>query len=231
MSRKSQVICFALLALTAMSAIAVMNASAKISGHFTSDASEGHTLIAGSENSTHFLRFSVEEGTAIRCTNATYSGTSASATTESITVTPHYTECETDDGTPNPGEVVVDHEGCNFVFYSNTNASTHSPTEHATVDVECPKNVSGIRVTHPNCTIIIPPQSLKGVTYTTLTNATTGKHEITLNSTVSNITSYYEENTLCQFFFGTGPHTATMTGSATVKGTNTAGTQANITAT
>jgi|SRR6187549_656112 len=219
MSIKLKALGLGLLAAMAMTAVGVLNASASITGHFTHTATGGHGLVVGTESGTHRVKFSVDGGTPIECEEASYHGTVSAATVTAVRVTPTYGKCKTEGGAA--GSVVVDTNECHFVFHSNTKASGSNPTGHATVTVECTSK-GPIVVTHPNCEITIPSQSLSGVTYTP------NGSEITLDSTVGGITSHYHGG-ICVFLGTT--HTGTMTGSATVKGTNTDGSAASISAT
>jgi hypothetical protein len=232
MSLKLKVLGMGLLALAATSALAVMNASATVNGHFTNDAANGHALIVGSEtgpHTAHSLRFQRTEptgtntGAPIECTIAKYSGTVNAATVESITITPTYELCATTEG--DWGEVDVTTNGCTYTFRSTSAASTEPPTHHATVSVVCPVD-EAIEVHHPNCTITVPSQTLTGVTYKT--DVQSKKHAITLNVTATHIKGEFHGG-IC-IFLGTNKE-FDMTGAATVVGQNTAGEAVNITAT
>jgi hypothetical protein len=218
MSIKLKALGLGLIAAMAMGSFAVVNASATVSGHFTQD-SGGTATITGKESfgTAHRLKFASDGGTPIECDVAHYSGTVAAATVTTMEVVPAYSQCHTEKEAA--GTVTVDVNKCSFVF--------HSGTGHATTGLKCPAGVAGILITHPNCTMRMPPQEkLSGVTYTQTTEAT--KHTITLDATVSKITAHYEGG-IC-IFLGT-THSATMTGSATVEGLNAGGTRVNVTAT
>lgn len=226
MSLKLKVLGLGLLAALAVSAIAVVNASASITGHFEQEITRAH--LKGEESGTnHRIKFSVDGGTPIECTIATYTGTPVDPLTfEELTVTPHYTECKTEGASEHNVTVHVD--GCEFEFYSNKNASTHTPTSYATTGLWCPKDVPGIRVTHPNCTMRMPPQTIttRGVRYTTTEE--NKKHAITLTADAAGITAHYEAG-IC-IFLGT-THSAVMVGSATVWAVNANNEPVGITAT
>lgn len=216
MSMKLKALGLAVLAVTAVGAFAVVNASAKIAGHFTTTTH--HTIIKGTENGpNHDLRFIGEDGSFITCTHASYEGAipSPTTTTQSVEVTPTYKECSTS-GTA-PHNISVHHNGCKYRFDSAANA------KHATVWVVCPAG-SKIKITHPNCEISVPAQQLSGVTYTAETRPS-NKKGITIDVTVAGISAQYH-NGLC-VFLGTN-HTFTMEGSATVWGVNTANEEVSI---
>ena len=219
MSIKLKALGLGLLAAMAMGAVAVLNASATTTGHFGNTATGGHALVVGTESGTHRLKFSIDGGTPIECEEASYHGTVASAAVNSVRVTPTYGKCKTEGGSA--GSVVVDTNECHFVFHSNTKASGSKPSGHATVTVEC-TDKGPLVITHPNCEIRIPSQSLTGVTYTP------NGSEITLDATVGGVAAQYESG-IC-VFLGTS-HTGAMNGSVTVKGTNTDGSAASISAT
>ncbi|HYP56553.1 MAG TPA: hypothetical protein VEQ41_09690 [Solirubrobacterales bacterium] len=225
MSMKLKVLGLGLIAAMAMGSFAVLNASASVSGHFTHDAAGGHAIIKGLEGpgTAHRVKFSTG-GTPIECDEARYEGTVSSSTVTTLDVLPIYSKCHTEGAAA--GSVVVDVRGCTFRFHSNSGAAPHTPATHATTGLVCPAGVDGILVTHPNCTMRMPPQALSGVTYTTTVE--NNKHAITLNATVGGITAHYESG-IC-IFLGT-KQTGTMNGSATVWAENTAGERVNITAT
>lgn len=230
MSIKLKALGLGLLALLAMGAFAVVNASAVTTGHFTSDVA--HTEIRGSEKegTGHTLKFqrtqptNTPTGSPIVCTEAKYTGTIASATTQVVQVTPEYTGCRTE-GDPH-GSVSVHHNGCTYTFRSRT-------TGHGTVAVDCPAN-KAIEITHPNCGIKVPAQDpatnanvMKGgVAYTTTTD-NEGKHAITLDVTITHITGHFESGAC--IFLGTTKE-FDMTGSVTVAGFDTVGNPVGITA-
>lgn len=81
-------------------------------------------------------------------------------------------------------------------------------------------------ITHPNCTISVPPQT--NVTgFTPTTTVANGKHAITLDVNIQ-YTVHYESG-IC-VFLGT-KHTAAITGSTIIQGKNTLDEPVNITST
>jgi hypothetical protein len=225
MSLKLKALGLSLMAAVAVSAVGVMNASATTGGHFVSDLV--HTNIKGTEGGSHRHHFS-ETGFAgeIGCDVATYTATTAAATVTSLTVTPKYEKCYT---TPGPwtveNDIPVTVNGCTYTFTVAPGAP--ATTEH-TVHLLCPEGKK-IEIHHPNCTISIHPQTPTGkITYTTATNAVTGKHEITLDTDVEFTVTRHG---LCQFIKPT-TGTGRLLGSATVAGFNpNGGAQVGITST
>lgn len=224
MSIKLKALGLGLLALLATS-LFVVNASATKAGHFVSDVD--HVIIKGTESNpgNHNMKFQRTNpegnpvGLPIECTHVHYHATVplGVTTTDEIQVTPRYTNCATQGGVW--GEVSVHHEaGCGTNVLKFTSAEAG---KKATVDVECQ-----ITITHPNCTIRIPKQTLSGVTYDTVEEA--NKHAITVTSTVRGITGNFEGGAC--IFLGTSQK-FDMDGSATVWGEDTDGNRVNITAT
>lgn len=210
MSLKLKVLGLGLFAMLAMGAMASIQASAETSGHFYNDNAPNLTLITGTEGGEHRVKFRSDGGTPIECDSAEYHAKTELTTTQVLTFAPTWSECHTEGGAA--GSITVDVNGCELKFTSNSKASTHNPTTDATAGVKCPVGVAGVLVTHPNCTMRMPPQTINhAVTYTTI--ELNKKHAITLNSTASGITAHYEAG-IC-IFLGT-THTATMNGSATV---------------
>ena len=227
MSIKLKALSLGFLAVMAMAGFAAVNASAVVKGHFTHDAADGHATIIGTEvgKKPHDLEFREEgsEAAGITCTHAHYHGDVFQNTVETVTVTPTYTKCgTTSDATW--GNVSVHTNGCGFDLYS------HGTNTHGTVTVECPAG-KAIVITHPNCTITVPPQHPSathltgGLTYTTDVGPT-GKHTITADVTVKKITGQFHGG-IC-IFLGTS-HSFEMNGALTVEGFDTAGNPVNLT--
>lgn len=214
MSLKTKVLGVGLLAVVVTGAFAVMNASATVGGHFTNDAVLGHAIVTGTEStaSTHRLAF-VREGASaeeeITCHQASYIGTVNAVTVQSVTITPAWSNCTT--GTTGSGTPFEVHEnGCSLTFPSGKIGETHH-----TVHVLCPPGVA-IDITHANCTITVPAQTLRGITYTTTVE--NNKHALTVNATIKGITAHYHGG-IC-IFLGTTQKWE-VTGSVTVKATDT----------
>jgi hypothetical protein len=221
MSLKLKVLGMGLLAIVATGAFAVVSANATLGGHFTHDAAGGHASIVGTEaeGTKHVLHLypkNAEPGQEIGCKKESYTGTITSATTQSITITPLWSECSTTSG---EATWEVHENGCTLTFTSGkTGSASH------TVDVLCPAGNAFV-ITHPNCTITVGPQTVSGATYTTTVE---GKHALTLNVAIGGIAAQYHGG-IC-IFLGTN-QTSEMKGSVTIKGFNTAGEQVNITET
>ena len=227
MSLKLKVLGLGLLAIMATSAFAAMNASAKLGGHFVHDAADGHAIITGTEptGSTHKLAFVKEGGGAeeeITCHKAEYTGTLTAPTVESVTITPHWDNCTTGTAASGGTSFGIDENNCHFTFTSGAVGQTHH-TVHLTCGAGAPAYVE---ITHPNCGIRVPPQSLSAVTYTTTVES--NKHALTLNVTAKGITSHYESG-IC-IFLGTSQK-AEMKGSVTIHAVDTNGNRVNITET
>jgi hypothetical protein len=221
MSLKLKVLCTGLLAVMATSAFAV-NAGATIGGHFTNDAPNGHATIIATETTgtLHTLHFLKEGGSAeesITCHNAIYTGTINALTVQSMTVTPLWADCTTgSQGTA----FDIDENGCTLTFTSGKTGQTHH-----TVGYQCPAG-KAIEITHPNCTIRVPPQTVSGITYTTTIEAT--KHALTMDVTAKGMTSHYEAG-IC-IFLGTSQKME-LKGSVTIKAADTNGNPVNLTET
>lgn len=225
MSIKLKVLGLGLLAVMATSAFTVMNAGAAVGGHFVHDGANGHAVITGAEatGTTHSLGFVKEGGSEaeeITCHQAAYTGTVTAGTTDTVTITPAWSNCTT--GTSGSGTSFEVHEnGCHFTFASGVTGETHH-----TVHLTCPGAKPYVEITHPNCGIRIPTQLLKAVTYTTI--IVNEKHALTMNVTAKSITSHYESG-IC-IFLGT-THKSEMKGSVTVSAKDLAGNPVNITET
>lgn len=226
---KLKILGMALLALAATSAFAVTNASGTVAGHFTHEGPTNNARIVAHEAATtpHQLTFfhlkpgtHETDGNPIHCEKSTYEGTVTTKTVTTITMTPTYTNCTTndEDGT----KVTVDVNGCSYTF------SSHGPNTHGTVTIDCPVGKQ-IEITHPLCTITIPAQThattlTGGITYDTVVE--NNKHALTATVTVNTITGHYHAG-LC-VFLGTAQKFQ-MVGSVTVTGEDHAGNRIPIT--
>lgn len=216
---KLKILGMALLAVTATSALAAMNASALPSGHFYHHAAQEKAAITAHDGSDfihrlHFSRLAAGShtettGESITCTTSEYTGEVATRTATTIEVFPVYKECfTTNQQTTNHKEVTVKPNGCSYTFHSQ------GTRKHGTVTIDCP--TPGIEIIHPNCTIRVPGQTTastltEGISYTQVGD------ELTAHVTVNTITGHFESG-IC-IFLGTS-HKFEMKGSVTVKGFN-----------
>jgi len=236
MSIKLRALGLGLLALLAMGAFAAVNATAEEGGHFTSDSPTGNTWITGTEQrgaggtEPDVTRLGIVGLKGIHCKHASYVATASGSTVTSLTVAPTYKECTTEpEGLKN---VVVDVNGCTYTFTIGKKISN----VHNTVHILCPVGVKGIVITHPECEIVIPPQTVTGIAYNTITE--NNKHAITVEPTIGiggtpTLTTHFEKG-VC-VLLGTS-HAGEFTGGVKVTGfedkaDKTEGPQVNITAT
>ncbi len=224
MSRTLKASALGFLAMIAVGAIAVINASATPGGHFVSE--QAHTDIVGLEGPGDH-RIHLEDlallTKQIGCNNVSYLGTISAATVESVTITPSYTACYTT-GAGTPGDVTVTTNGCTYTFKV---AAKTIDTTNQTAHLICPTGKK-IEIHHPACTYDIHPQTIsKELTYKTATDAATGKHEITVGLVIDLEATRHG---MCQLSLPTNGHVV-LDGSATVRGAQTAGGQISITAT
>jgi len=201
MKRKLRTAGAGLLAAVAINSLVAIDASANEGGHFVNDLT--HASVVGEQGSSHKLHFT-EHGVAgeIGCNETTHIATpiSETKTVTELIVTPGFGKCYT---TPDgmPGSVLIDVNGCTYKF---TVAKGTTDETEQTVHLQCPPNAA-IKITHPNCTITIDPQTIStGITYTRKIDAPSGKHFITLDANA--------------------PVTTTRHGLCQIVGTNGAGT-------
>lgn len=219
MSTKLKGLCLSAIVALAVSAFGVMNATADTGGHFTSEVD--HVTIEGTETGEHQLHFVKEGGAAgerIGCTNDSYHGTISDpdTTVEAIEIFPEWSECETTSSTT---KFDIHENGCRFVFTIGDTGTHH------TAHLNCPVG-EAVEITHPNCNITVPPQTVTGIVYTT--DVLNGAHAITMDVTVKDIKTEYHEK-IC-IFLGTN-HESEMVGSVTVEGFDTDENPVDITAT
>jgi hypothetical protein len=195
-----------------------LNASATVSGHFLSDAADGHTIVdqEAVPESTHALVFRVEGTPAIQCDTERAFGTATTQTVQQVEGLTELRECYTEG--QEPGTIVVHANECTGRARSNSTGSL-------TADLVCPAGKKLV-FTHPNCTISVPPQNdIGGFTPTTILE--NGKHAITIDVNVKYTVHY--EGGIC-IFLGT-TKTGSVLGGTIIRGFNTKGEQVNITST
>lgn len=198
----------------------VSSTFASATGHFTSSVE--HTSLQGADVTTSKVEVTVK-GEGWRCNEATYTGTTTSVTVTEITLTPTFHKCEHD-----IGSVHVAMNNCDYLLTIDKKASSDNP-----VHLVCPGGKGPeAAVTGPfgTCTITITPNQtpVGGVAYTTGVNG--GKHDITLDVTLSNIHMELHGGV---FLCGTGTttHLGSMHGSVTMEGRDTSNNPVDIEAT
>lgn len=218
MSLKLRGLCLGVLACAAVIGLTVMNASATTTGHFISDAADGHTIVdqkAVAETS-HGIVIRIDGGTAIQCDDIRGFGTVTASTVQQVEGTTELALCHTEG--QEPGTIAIHSNGCTGRARSNTAGAN-------TIDMVCPVGKTLI-ITHPNCTISVPPKNnIGGFAFTTIT--VNGKHAITIDVNVKYTVHY--EGGICVFLGTT--HVGEALGGTIVKGLNTKGEQVNITST
>jgi predicted extracellular nuclease len=203
----------ALLAALAVSAMSVVGASAKVSGHFTSDSGGLTVLDIKEVTDAHDVTLSAI-GTTVTCHTAKYTASINVATTQQLSVAPEYTNCTTGSG----GSASVTMNGCTYQFNS-------ASTGHGTAGIVCPTKKAEVHTSAG--TLSFGTQTAdEGLVYTTVTH--NAKHALTVDITAKGID--YTCHGACQIF-GTSGTSATMSGEVTVTGTNSGGSSVNITAT
>lgn len=229
MSTKLKALGLSLLAVMAASAVVVMNASAEsqVTGHFTSDAASTKLdVIENPPNGLHMLEFDQPGFKNIACHETSYAATISGTTVTDITVTPTFKGCLTTGGVT--GEVTIHTNGC---VYTLTQINKEAAKTEHTFDLVCPAGKT-LEITHSGCTITIHSFVSKGIGYTTTNEALPGeplaKHSITVTLNVG--FPLTRHGGFCALLATNS--TGTLTGSATVFGTNAAtGKQVGITAT
>ncbi|HYP55992.1 MAG TPA: hypothetical protein VEQ41_06805 [Solirubrobacterales bacterium] len=231
MSSKLKVLGSGLLAVLATSAFAALNASATTpaNSHFVANPPT-HTLnIVGTEqfqpgdpSKTHHVSIyrqnadttTVSGSEPLKCTHVHYHGRltgSAATTTQAIQVRPQYTGCSTGGFGPHNMAIHVP-ESCGTNVYEFTSGAP------GTIHINCP-----ITITHPNCTMRIPVQTVSGDSYTNVVEG--GVEKITAHTKIDHITWHFEAG-IC-VFLGTS-HRFEMVGSVTFEGRDAAGNPVNI---
>jgi hypothetical protein len=183
----------ALLAIGAISMIAASGAQANSEFHVTNWLQ--NVIVTGEQHAVQHVFTLTNSGYEIRCTTATVEGTpeqvhvnqgNFQVTITEITLTPHYTECQSQKG-PFGAEPTVDMNGCKYTLTSTATALT------ATVDiVGCTANKKIQITTGEGCTIDVGEQSTMGghITATNIEEEEGGvkRHAVTAHITLQGIT-------------------------------------------
>jgi hypothetical protein len=194
-----------LMAALVFSAMSVLGASATTTGEFHANSPANKVKIdikeaTGSTHETHLNAI----GTTVTCHSAVYHAHHTTNTSKFLTVTPTYTNC-----TQGGSEATVTMNGCHYEF-------TPRVTGHATAHFRCPLNVKAQVHTAAGTLSFGAQTPDNGVIYDA--KLENGKKTITATITATGID--YTCHGACQIFGTTGTN-ATLTGSATVSGTDT----------
>lgn len=184
--------------------IAVVNASATAGGHFGSNRAV--TTIEGLEQNHELEFFALGMEKAVVCDETTYHGVVTGMKATGATLTPTLKKCKTVG--EEPDTVTIETHDCTL---EGTVKAPKPEEEHSTMHLLCPTGKS-ITLTHPNCSLIIPPQTLNGITYTK--DQFLGTESLTIDFTVKNI--QYTVHGLCQFF-GTNQNNGELKGGLLIK--------------
>jgi len=153
------------LLLAAVFAMSALAASSALAAEFHSAAAPA--TISGNQSTSHV--FTTSAGT-FTCKVATFSGTTASKTASSQTLTPKYESC-TAFGFLNVPVVI---NGCGYVFQAS-----------GVTEIECPAG-KAIEIAWPGCTTKIKEQKPAGsLEYTTV--GTTPNRDIRVHTSLSGI--------------------------------------------
>ena len=218
MIRNLKALMLAVMAIAAVSAVAASAAQAVPT--FRSELA--NTVITatqdGAGKTAHYV-FDTAGGT-LTCNEIHLNGTQTGATAEVVTLTAEYTNCSF------LGQAAtVKMEACDFRFWANGDVDVHDDTG---LSGNCKHHEQGIKVSIPGCTTIVPEQTgLKSVKYHNITGAS-GKLEITMEQSISNLT-YDSTGAACpKQPAGTYADGAITTGNMIIKGFSHAGAQTNI---
>jgi hypothetical protein len=173
----------AILAATALSAVAASGAQAENVNHnFVSASPAERTTLTGVAENQHVI--TIKGGSlSTSCESTAFDGTVIGGEVDELTLVPTYDDCQTSLGA---AEWIENH--CAYVF--DTDTTTHGADEvHAPMDIECAsENTMEIKVPSVGITMTIGPQNdLHGVRFDNVEDPETGKDAITLDTTVSGI--------------------------------------------
>jgi len=227
MIRTIKAIGLSLIALAALGALSATAASAapEFTSQETPSGAHVHTIIEGDQEEGNIHKFTAGGGFgAISCKKAHFTGTSATGTDTTLDATPEYGTCS--DSFGRTVDVVT--TGCKYRFHATTRTSVDNYTGHVSIICEAGKQIEA-KVTSGGsviCTVAIGSQEKVGPI--DFIDKTTLPTDVTVDATATNVKNTTSGGSL-NCGIANGEHTeGTYTGSTTVIGRNTAGTQIDI---
>jgi hypothetical protein len=222
MNLKLKALGLGLLAALALGAFAGVSATAETGGHFITPGVTHAQVnqISGADPNHQIKVFLHGLETEMLCDEASATGTGTAETLTEVEGSTVLKKCHT--AGQEPGTIIVHMNGCTG---RGTVAKGTTGSTEQTEELVCPAGKT-IVITHPNCTITVPPQTnIAGWTYTPIKD--NGVDTITIDVNLEYAIQYH--GGIC-VFMGTA-HTATAKGSTIVRVLNTEGKQISATAT
>lgn len=223
MSTKSKalVLCLLVAAFGSLSG----TAGGETGGHLVYEVAKGNWK-AEEDPEVHRLEFKVGTlGTEIVCPEGLYQ-TPFTQNTETDLALDFFAEekCKTTGGVA--GEVPIDFNTCRITLKVSKKTNEDNTTS---INCEFLAKKKYIEITHPNCTVRLPEQIIRGVSFSQFVES--GKHilTITLTEVGGNLLTAHFEGGIC-LFLGT-THTASITGALTFRAYDEAGKLTGVTAT
>ena len=199
------------LALVAVLAVTAVTASAASAASFTSESAK--TTVSASQVGVQKF---IVTGLEVTCTTATFHGEIEGTSAAGVTMTPTYTGC-----TAKAGIFNVEAKVTGFGHYGEANKCDYFIRANGKGDLECPAGQE-VTVDAGTCQVHIPSQTELGTI--TFTNGTSGgKGDITASLNLSSVTANHTDGIGCPFNGSGEQATGTLTGEATVTGTNAVG--------
>lgn len=211
MGIKVKVLGLSFLAVLALGATIVVNASATAGGHFTSNRE--NTTLEVIEQGSDVLEFIPGMSKGVVCQKSTYHGVFATTKVTAVTLTPKYEDCLTTGG--KVGGVTITTHDCTLEFTVRPNPDT----KHNTMHIKCPatKKITMVDSEAGGCTTEVGPQTIEGVVYKKI--QWQGTASITAEFTAKNIQYTFHNGGLCGFL-GTTHNDGELKGSVIVKAWN-----------
>lgn len=216
MTRNLKALGLALVAVFAMSAVAVSTAAAEVPGHFVADSAPAFLTAEATSKQVY-----TAGGNQLTCNNVAVHTDEVSETQTNITVTPTYSGSDTYGSGPNaPCEgavggstvkIFVDFTKCDYNFTATTDSE-----EHAQVHIECENpETEGIHIKATGLKLpcyTITPQTVGGKNNESGVHYTNNEGHVDINATVNDI-SYHSEG-VCGSETGTASYKGEVTVSA-----------------
>lgn len=211
MGFKVKVLGLSFLAVLALGATIVVNASATAGGHFTSNRDK--TTLEVIEQDPDILEFVAGMSKGIVCNKSTYHGVFTGKKVTAVTLTPKYAECLTTGGKVD-GVTITTHD-CTFEF----TVRPQPDVKHNTMHIKCPagKKITIVDTEAGGCTTEVGPQTIEGVVYKKI--QWQGTASLTAEFTAKKIQYTFHKGGLCELL-GTTHNDGELKGSVIVKAWN-----------
>ena len=217
MTRNLKALGLALIAVFAMSALAVSSASAA-TGNFTLE--EAGTLTGDQLGANHF--FETGSGLTLTCTSSHFDGVGTQpASSNTATIKPTYSGCTTKVSIFT-FPATIDFTSCDYTFYgTESDVAIGCESEGDTIDIKIYQNHTNHTAGTTLCELKVPAQTINNEGAVTYTNTSGSPKDIDVTASKAEFSMTRTGSSLC----GAENQTGKYTGNATVTAFDEEGTR------